>query len=111
MGAMDNYEKDYTLQKRLKHAKETLDHLTTRETEIIPGVSRLLSVRGIQVIFMMSYRTALRLIDREFRPIQGTVRVGRRLYVHAWAVQRLINQTGRCSSCGRPWNDSTNGGN
>ena len=45
---MDEHEKNYTLQKRLKDAKETLDRLTTRETEIIPGVSKLLLVREIQ---------------------------------------------------------------
>ncbi len=107
----DEYEKDHTLQKRLFHAKEELDRLTTRETEVIPGVSRLLSVREVQVIFMLSYRTCLRMIDRLIRPMEGVIKIGRRLYVHAWAVNRLINAVGKCPSCGRPWNDSNNGGN
>ena len=107
----DEYENDHTLQKRLLHAKEELDRLTTRETEVIPGVSRLLSVREVQVIFMLSYRSTLRMIDRLIRPMQGVIKIGRRLYVHAWAVNRLINAVGKCPSCGRPWNDSNNGGN
>jgi len=102
---------DHQLQTQLREAKEQLDRLTTRDTEIIPGVSRLLSVREIQVIFMLGYRTTLRLIDRVFRPMGATVKVGRKLLTHCWAVNQYINMTGRCPSCGRLWNGSTNGGN
>ncbi len=33
------------------------------------------------------------------------MKVGKRLLIHQWAVNRLLNTTGLCPQCGRHWDD------
>jgi len=91
------------LQGDFEKARLVLDRLTTRETETIRGLPQMLTVQDLQLVFKLDYRPCLRLIRRYIRPLGGTVKLGVRLYIHPWAVNRLLNQVGRCPECGKRW--------
>ena len=93
------------LQGDFEKARVALDRLTTRETETIRGLPQMLTVQDLQLVFKLDYHPCLRLIRRYIRPLGGTLKLGVRLYIYPWAVNRLLNQVGRCPECGRHWDD------
>ncbi len=102
---MEEWRKKYNEEERLIKAKKFLDNLMTERGFNINGIPVMLTVRDIEVIFFMHYRPALRFIHRYLGPMGGVVKKGKRVLVHPWAVQRLLNLVGRCPQCGRHWDD------
>ena len=102
---MKSEEDDYYEWKRFENAREELNKLTTKRTTMLGGFSTLLSVQEIMVPFQLRYRPALRFIHRVFGPMGAVVKIGKKLLVTAWGVNRVMNLVGRCPECGRTWRD------
>ena len=78
----------------------------------IQGIPKWLTVRDCQLAFEMDLQPMRKFINEHIRPIPGAVvKVGRKIYIMAWAVQRLFQQTGRCPECGTYWKDMERGVN